>query len=107
MSLPDSLFTSSSVHAREVTLGDGSKHVLHFKELPATKFAAYHEARASTDEEVRQGSIARLIAFSVVEADGSPALDYERALQIKPGPANEMMAHILEVNGYGDSAKKG
>lgn len=105
--LPDSLFTSTTVHPREVTLGDGSKHVLHFKELPAVKFAAYHEARSSENEDVRQGSIARLIAFSVVEADGSPALDYEKALQIKPGPANEMMRHILDINGYGAEEKKG
>lgn len=103
--LPDSLFASSNVHAREVTLGDGSKHVLHFKELPATKFAAYHEARSSEDAAVREGSIAKLIAFSVVDEQGNPALPYEQALNLKPGPANEMMKHILEINGYGGDSK--
>jgi hypothetical protein len=97
--IPDSLFVSDETHKREVTLGDGTKHVLEFHEIPAVKFAAYNEARSSQDPEVRHASIAKLVSISL----GIPE---ERAAQLKPAPLNEIMNHILEVNGFWSVEKK-
>jgi hypothetical protein len=114
--LPESLFVSSTVHAREIQIGCGATHVLYFKELPAVKFAAFQEAKNSPNEVVREGAIAKLIVASLCAPDGSPAVDatvtpnvpfgYERALTLKPGVLNEIMKHILEINGYGADSKK-
>ena len=104
--LSDSLFVSPALHERTVTLSDGSKHVLHFKELPAVAFRAFHLAEQSKDEEVQAGSMAKLIAASLCNPDGSPALTYEKALTLKPGAANAMVAEILSINGLKAAAGK-
>lgn len=101
MGLPSALFVSSEVHAREVELPDGSKHTLHFKELPAVDFRKFQLAEMSDDDEVKAHSMARLIAASVVEPDGKPALDFKRASTLKPEMADKLVGVILEVNGFG------
>lgn len=103
--LSDSLFVSATLHERTVKLPDGSEHVLHFKELPAVAFRAFHLAEHSKDEDVQVGSMAKLIAASLCEPDGKPALTYEKALQLKPGAANALVAEILSINGFGAKAK--
>ena len=59
-SLAASLFVSETIHPRTVKLPDGSEHTLHFKELPATVFRAFHLAEQSKDEDTQTGSMARL-----------------------------------------------
>lgn len=104
--LNDSFFVSDALHEREVELADGSKHKLHFRELPAVSFRAFQLAEQSDDPEVRAGSMARLIAASLCAPDGKPGLTYERALQLKPHVMAAMVAHILEINRLGSAAKK-
>lgn len=106
MALSDSLFVSETLHERTVELQDGTKHVLHFRELPSVAFRAFHLAEQSQDEEIRAGSMARLIASSLCNPDGTPALDYERARKLKPEPANAMVREILAINGVAAGAKK-
>jgi hypothetical protein len=101
MGLSTSFFASQEVQEREVTLSDGSKHALFFKELPAVEFRKFQLAESSEDEDVRATSIAKLIAASLVEKDGKPALTVKQALQLKGAAANAIMTAILDVNGFG------
>lgn len=98
MSLADGFFVSSAVHERKVTLADGTEHTLHFREVPAGEYRRFMLAEQSDDEDVRVGSMARLIAASVCEADGRPAMTYEKALQLKPTAANVLLEAVLAVN---------
>jgi len=99
MSKYDSFFVSGEVHERKVKLADGSEHTLYFKEVPATVYRKFQIAENSDDEEVRAGSLAKLIAASMCEADGSPAMTYEEACRLKGPVSNELVNAVLEVNG--------
>lgn len=103
--MDESLFVSDKLHERTVELPDGSTHVLHFKELPAVTFRAFHLAEKSSDEDVQTGSVAKLIAASLCDPDGKPAMTYAKVLTIKPAAANAFVQEILAVNGFGDKAK--
>lgn len=105
--LNDAFFVSTTLHERPVTLPDGSTHRLHFRELSAAQVRGYQIAERSADEEVQAGAIAKLIASSVCEPDGTPAMTYDRARLLKPQAANALMAEILAINGMAaDQAKK-
>lgn len=103
--LNESLFVSEKLHERTVKLPDGSEHVLHFRELPAVTFRQFHMAEQSKDEDVQAGSIARLIAASLCEPDGKPAILYAKALTLKPAAASALVTEILAVNGFGEKQK--
>ena len=96
-----SLFTTAEIHERTIELADGSKHVLHFRELSAAEFRRFQLAELSPDDEKRAGSLARLISICLCEPDGKTALTFEQALSLKPGPAAAMLNAILELNGFG------
>jgi hypothetical protein len=99
--LDKALFVSDTIHERTVTLPDGSSHALHFKELPAIAFRKFHDAERSDDEDVRAASMAKLIAASVCEPDGKPALSVEKAKQLTAAAANALIEAVLSVNGFG------
>ena len=101
MALPKSFFAASEIQKREVELADGTKHTLHFKELSAVEFCKFQLAETSEDEDIRITSIAKLIAASLVEENGKPAITVKEALMLKGQPANAIMSAILDVNGYG------
>lgn len=101
MGLPNTFFAASDIQKREVELPDGSKHTLHFKELAAVEFRKFQMAEASEDEEVRATSIAKLIASSLVEPDGKPAITIKDAARLNSAAANAIMSAILDVNGFG------
>lgn len=97
----DGFFVSSAVHERPITLSDGSTHVLYFREVPAGEYRRFAIAESSDDEDVRVGALAKLIAASLCEADGTPAMSFEQALQLKPAAASALLEAVLEVNGQG------
>lgn len=97
--LPTSFFASAQVHAREVTLGDGSVHVLYFKELPAAAFRTHSRMQTSADTDQQDTGMFWLIAQGLSEADGQPALTFEQACQLKLEPAKAIFQTLLEVNG--------
>lgn len=107
MTLSAAFFASSDVQAREVELPDGSKHTLHFRELPAVEFRKFQMAENASDEETRAGSIAKLIAASLVDAEGKPALTVKDAARLNSAAANAIMTAILSVNGFGADRKNG
>jgi hypothetical protein len=105
--MDDAFFVSQALQERPVTLPDGSVHRLHFRELSAADVRGYQIAEKSDDEVVQAGAVAKLIAVSVCEPDGRPAMTYERAMLLKPKAANMLMAEILAINGMAaDAAKK-
>ncbi|MVW72132.1 hypothetical protein [Bordetella sp. 15P40C-2] len=97
--IPDDMFASDVVHERTVELADGRRHKLYFKELPMVEYRLLTEAERSQDPSVRAKSAAGIIAASVVEPDGTPAMTVERAAALKPGAATAIFRAILELNG--------
>lgn len=104
MSLNKDFFVSDTLHERTVKLPDGSEHPLHFAEIPATEFRRFQMAEFSEDEDIRAGSMAKLIVASLREPDGKPAIKYEQAILLKPAAAKALTAAVLDVNGYGKDA---
>lgn len=103
----ESLFVSMDVHERSIVLPDGAAHVLHFRELPAVEFRKFQLAERSQDEDVRSGSMARLIAASLCDAEGKPAITVAKAMTLKPSAANALIEAVLEVNGVGGGSEQG
>jgi len=101
MSKYNAFFVSTEIHKRTVELADGSKHELHFRELPVADFRRFQIAEASVDEDVRAGSISKMIAASLCEADGSPAMTYEQAMQLKPNVSSRLFDVVLSLGGVG------
>ena len=107
--MDSSLFVSDAVQPLPVELADGSIHQLHFKEYAGTAFAKYAMAIRSEDPQTRSEAPAILIAASVCNPDGSRALSFERACQLKPAAMNAIFSKVMEVNSVraaGDPEKK-
>ncbi|MFW8564849.1 hypothetical protein [Orrella sp. 11846] len=79
-------------------MADGSKHTLHFKELPAGSFRRFALDNDSDNEQVRIDSMARSIVAAVVTPDGKPALTLEQAKKLKVGPMLALFNALQEVN---------
>jgi len=94
-------FVSTEIHKRTIELADGSKHELHFRELPVADYRKFQIAEASKDEDVRAASISRMIAASMCEADGSPAVTVEQAMNMKPHVSSRLFDVVLALGGVG------
>jgi hypothetical protein len=94
------LFVSDKVHEKQVTLPDGSTHALYFKELPAVEFRKFAIAESSEDEAVQANSMAKLIAASLCEPDGKPAITLKDAQRLTASAMTAIAAAIMEVNGF-------
>lgn len=101
MMLSDQFFISDEIAEREIELGDGSKHVLHFKQLPNTVFERYALWNASADEDVVAKASCRLIVLGLCDAEGKPVLELEQAERIKRPVLQRMVKALFDVNGYG------
>lgn len=97
--LPAEFFVSGSLEAKPVALEDGTEHTLWFRQVSAMEYRRFQLAEHSDDDDVRAGSMARLIAASLCNPDGTPALTLERAAQLKPRAAGALLTAVLEVNG--------
>lgn len=105
--LPDALFVSDEVVAREVELGDGKTHTLYFKAISHVEFNKWVAALTSPDEDVRDRAHSRLVVASVVTAKGKPALSLEQANRIKPKVLRKLSDVIAEINDFADLRGKG
>jgi hypothetical protein len=103
--IDSALFVSEALHEKKVILPDGSEHTLWFKELPAVEFRKFAIAEASEDESVQANSMAKLIAASLCEPDGKPALTLKDAQRLTASAMTAIASAIMEVNGF--SAKNG
>jgi hypothetical protein len=98
MSLNESFFVSEKLHEKTVELPDGSKHVLHFREVPAPIFVRFRDQQNSESEAVRAAAVANLIAESLREPDGKSAITVEKAMKLNVAAAQALMAAVMEVN---------
>lgn len=92
-------FTKAELQVREVELPDGSKHQIHFRELPALDFRRFQLAEQSNDDEKRAAAMTALIAASVCEPDGKQAMTAKQAAKLAPRAADALIRAILDVNG--------
>ena len=104
--LDSSLFITSEIVERTIELGDGSKHVLFFKQLPNTAFEKYAIWCSSADEDVVATASARLLAMGLCDADGKTVIDAQQAEMIKRPVMQRMVRALLDVNGYGPTKDK-
>ena len=106
MSLDASLFISSDIVSKTITMADGSEHVLHFKQLRSADFRRCYAGMNSADQDERSQSLAMLIEASLVNPDGSPAITAEQAAMLKPSVETQITTAIMAVNGFGEQEKK-
>lgn len=100
MSLNESFFVSEKLHEKTVTLPDGSAHVLHFREVPAPVFIRFREQQNSADQAIRDTAVANLIAASLCESDGKPAITAEQAMKLNVSAAQALATAVMEVNEF-------
>lgn len=101
MSNYDDLMVSTEIHEKPVTLADGTVRKLYFRELPADDYRRFQIAETSEDEDKRAGSVARMIAASMCEPDGKPALTIEQARRLKPSVSRRLFEVVLSLNEAG------
>lgn len=99
--LDQRFFATTQVHARTVTLPDGTAAELHFRELPSVELRRQHLAETSDDQATREAAVARLISVGLCDAEGQPVITVEQAANLKPTVSAQMLSHILEVCGFG------
>lgn len=103
--LNDSLFVSDKVVKKEVELPDGSKHELYFRELSHVDFRKYIMAEQSDNDDEKAQSTAKLIALSLCDENGKPALDLKQALKLNISATTAIANAIMQVNGFGAETK--
>lgn len=98
--LDESLFISENVHAKDVELPDGKKHLFHLRELPAAEFHVFINAQREEDPDRQADSWPRLIAKAVATPAGDPVLSLDRARKLKFSVQAALVNAIREVNSY-------
>lgn len=95
--LPASAFVTDTIHAREVVI-DGQPVELHFRELPGVEFIKLYRIEQTGSEDAKAGAACRLVAASLCEPDGKPALTLDEALKLKTGALSALAAAARAVN---------
>lgn len=104
MMLSDALFVSDAPIERKVEIG-GVTHTVYMRELPAVEWVRYYAMTQDKADDTRFGAIAHLIAASLCDQDGTPALTRERAMQLKAAALNALFTAVLDINGSGPEKK--
>jgi hypothetical protein len=94
-----SLFTAEAPEQRTVVLADGTSHDLHFRSAPTRLWRLYILADARAETDAWENAVAALIAATVCEPDGTPAMTIEQALRLKPIVTQRFLAEIALFNG--------
>lgn len=99
--LDKSFFVSPELFDRTVTLPGGVEHKLKFRQVANVEFRRFGLANNSKDEDERAESIALLIAASLCNEDGSPALTKDEARSLTAPAANALFQAVVDVNNLG------
>lgn len=96
--LGDAFFVSPSVNKRTVRLPDGTEHELYFRKVSSYDYSRFiaHAGSKVPDERAEAAHI--LVAASLCEADGKPAITVERARTLKPEALDPIFAMAMEIN---------
>lgn len=106
MSLSEAFFVSPEIHKRMVTLADGSEHELYFREVPASDWHKYTVAARSDDDDVKSACMQHLIAASLCEQDGAPAMTVQQAMKLKVSALTSLWEAVVDVNAIGKRDEK-
>ncbi|MEU9859177.1 phage tail assembly chaperone family protein, TAC, partial [Streptomyces sp. NPDC047974] len=98
--LDPSLFISDDVHEREVMLADGKKHTFYIREQEAGVLRGFFAGQASEDADKQAETMARLIAKSICDPEGNPALSLAQAKRLKFAVQIALTKEISEVHSY-------
>lgn len=104
MNLDDSLFITSGVHEREIDTPKG-KVKIWLRELPNTSYTAVQFAVRSGDVTAQSEAMPKLVSEAVCEPDGSPALTFERACELKPEILAQIYNHATSLYKAGEPGK--
>lgn len=99
--IDQSFFASDAVQEKEVGLGDGKMHKLHFREYSGAAFNSYAHAVRSDDLAVKGGAMAILIADSLCNEKGERQLTVAQASNLKPQAMQAIFRAVLEANQVG------
>ncbi|UXC34779.1 hypothetical protein [Cupriavidus gilardii] len=96
--LSESFFTPSAVNKRTIKLADGTEHELYFRKVSSYDYSRFLAYAASKVPEERAEAAHVLVAASLCEADGKPALTVEKARTLKSEALDPLFAAAMEVN---------
>ena len=111
--LDKSYFVTQKVHLRKIKLGDGKEHDIYLKELTNVQWRRHLLVETNGTNEERAGEVALLVSQCLVNADGTQAVSFEDAQNIKTSIVIFMFDAIkklhqqpfdLEVNEEGKSS---
>ncbi len=95
MALPAHAFgRSAAVEEREVTLADGSKHMLHFRAAPRMIWVRLRTLDADKEPARWEQAANELIAATVVEPDGA---DWKQSMTVEQAADLEEVAWVSIV----------
>lgn len=103
--LDKAFFVSPDVQEKIVSLPNGEKHTLYFKEITGIKFRKFFLSSQSENEDIKDYAIANLIAMGLCNSDGTPALTAEQASELNASGMNAIFMALLDVNGQGEQKK--
>lgn len=106
MPLSQRYFIDPTLVHRAVTFPDGTVDHVHFRRLGFVQVCAYQEDKASPDPVVRHAALARMLAQSVCEPDGSLSMTYEEAVLLAPKAASALLEVVLSLNDFGVAQAK-
>lgn len=104
--LNQAFFMGVEVVEKEIELGDGSKHMLHFRRVDSLRWKQYQVDIGSQDARRMAEAVHRLVMWSLCDAKGNPVLTWEQALSLKPEVLDAMWAAVQEVCRPSGAAKK-
>jgi len=93
-----SLFASTELHSKELTMLDGTKETFYFRELTSAQYRKYLLIESTGSYEEKSENIGDLISISLVGADGKQALTREQAIKLKPAVTILFFNEILKIN---------
>lgn len=90
-------------YPKPVLLPDGSEITLTFQDLSVSSVRKIYRAENVDGIDVD----ARLIAASLVDEDGNPVMNAEKASTLKYRVSQQMVKHILNIIGVDDETSAG
>jgi hypothetical protein len=102
--LDASLFVSDVIHKREITLGDGTKHELHLREISSEDLVKLQTPSPDPIQAHRAAS--RILAKALCTADGKDAITAEEAGRLHHGVRMAIATAIAEIANVGSTVGK-
>lgn len=106
MPLHTSAYVSDELHERQVQFPDGNEYKVHFREPAGPEILGYHLMTQSDSEDDRKLAVAKLLAASVMEPDGTPSMTLEQARRLRPVMSNAFLREVMAISTVASVAAK-